>query len=188
MFLGLIFREFCHLWADTVHTGIHCRNLKFHATLQGTLLCNSVSGFSLFVFRFKDTISNTKSIQEMYSMSLNFWIIIFFLKADLTIPWHTFEDKHLLSVMQSLFTSEDQNLMQVCRIYKNRFILHLPTAVHFIFNFTSEKHFHIMFGSVSFKMMYRFKPFCKITHPWGWFSAMHPRSCSVTLISIFNNW
>ena len=70
-------------------------------------------------------------------MSLNFELKYPYLKADLTIPRHTFEGKHLLTAMQSLFTSEGENPTRVCRIYKNRFILHLLIAVHFIFNFTS---------------------------------------------------
>ena len=53
------------------------------------------------------------------------------MKADLTIPRHPFEGKYLPSIMQSLFTSEGQNPMRVCRIYNNRFVLHLLTAVHF---------------------------------------------------------
>ena len=135
--------------------------------------------FSFQRYKFKRDLRPRK----IHHWTLNYYNFI--LKSNLKIPWHPFQDKHLLSVMESLFTSQSQNPSRVFRVYECRSICASPSVDHFIFDFTSEKHFLLILGSISFKMMYRFRYFVNIARPWDQFCGTHPRTCSVTLKKMF---
>ena len=98
------------------------------------LIFKRLSGLWSFVFRLENISPNMIPVQEKYITKLYY---NFILKSDLKIPRHPSQDKHLLNVLESLFTSQSQNPSRGFCVYECRSIGTSPSVDHFIFNFAS---------------------------------------------------
>ena len=154
---------FSSIWQTLSEIFIHKNLSQNHEiSLSGSWNPHLPKGVRILIicFCFKDISSNAIPVQEKYITEL--WIIkSFILKSNIKIPWHPFQDKHLLSVMGALFTSQSQNPSQVFCIYECRSICASFWALKWC--------------------IARFRYFVKVARLWDQFCAMHLWTCCVTL-------